>query len=129
MELVEHFYYTKEHEWINIEDNTGIVGITQYAQEALGEITYIELPKIDTEVEQFEELTSVESVKAASDIFAPMSGKVLEVNTDLESTPGLINKDSYEKGWIVKLELADLSERSNLMSSEEYSKFLESLEE
>jgi glycine cleavage system H protein len=128
MDAVEHYLYTKEHEWINIEENVGIVGITEYAQSALGDITYIELPEIDAEVEQFEQFVSLESVKAASDIFAPMSGRVLEVNSDLENEPGLINKDCYEKGWIAKIELSALDEKSNLMNAREYVKFLESLD-
>lgn len=129
METVDHYLYTKEHEWINIEDATATIGITDYAQEALGDITYIELPAINAEVEQFEQLSSVESVKAATDIYAPMSGRVTEVNAELESDPGLLNKSCYEKGWIAKIELADLNEKSNLMSAREYKKFLEGLED
>jgi len=128
MDVVEHYLYTKEHEWINIEENVGIVGITEYAQSALGDITFIELPQVDAEVEQFEQFVSLESVKAASDIFAPMSGKVVEVNSDLEQEPGLINKDCYEKGWIAKIDLSDMDEKSNLMNAREYVKFLESLD-
>lgn len=128
MEVVEHFYYTKEHEWINIEDNVGYVGITEYAQSSLGDITYIELPIVGEEVEQFEEFVSVESVKAASDIYAPMSGKVIEVNDALESEPSIINKDCYDKGWIAKIDIAELDETENLMTGEEYRSFLESVE-
>ena len=129
MELLEHYLYTKEHEWINIEDDsTATVGITDYAQSALGDITFIELPAIGADVEQFEQFVSVESVKAASDIFSPMSGKITEVNTKLESDPGLINRSCYEKGWIAKIEISDMEEKSNLMSAQEYTKFLESLD-
>ena len=129
MEILEHYLYTKEHEWINIEDETtATVGITEYAQSALGDITFIELPAVGEDVEQFEQFVSVESVKAASDIFAPMSGKVTEVNAKLESDPGLINRSCYEKGWIAKIELSDMEEKSNLMNSQEYNKFLESLD-
>ena len=128
MELVEHYLYTKEHEWIHIDEKTATIGITDYAQSALGDITFVELPQADCEVEQFEQFVSVESVKAASDIYAPMSGRVIEVNTRLESNPGFINRSCYEKGWIVKIELFDLDEKSNLMTSEEYRKFLEGLE-
>ena len=84
MEIIDHYLYTKEHEWINIEDNIGTIGITDYAQSALGDITFVELPVQDAGVEQFEEFVSVESVKAASDIFAPMSGRVIEVNAKLQ---------------------------------------------
>jgi glycine cleavage system H protein len=129
MDLMDHYLYTKEHEWINVEDEaTATVGITEYAQSALGDITFIELPEVDSDVEQFEQFASIESVKAANDIFAPVSGKVIEVNTELEANPGLINKSCYHKGWIAKIQLRDLDERSNLMNAEEYGKFLESLD-
>ncbi len=125
MEVVDYCLYTKEHEWVNIENNVATVGITDYAQEALGDITFVELPAIDAEVDQFEEFATVESVKAASDIFSPISGKVIEVNVDLESEPGLINKSAYERGWLAKIEISDPDEASNLMTAEEYRKFLE----
>jgi glycine cleavage system H protein len=128
MEIIEHYLYTKEHEWINIEENIGTVGITDYAQSALGDITFVELPQEDLEVEQFEEFVSVESVKAASDIFSPMSGRVVEVNSKLEDNPGTINKHCYSKGWLVKIEIASMDETSNLMTAEEYENYLESLE-
>ncbi len=127
MEVVDYYLYTKEHEWVNIEDNIATIGITDYAQEALGDITFVELPEIGDEVEQFEEFAAVESVKAANDIFAPISGKVVEVNTRLESDPGIINKSAFEKGWIAKVQISDKEEASNLMTAEEYQKFLESI--
>ena len=129
VEIIDHYLYTKDHEWINVEDNMGTVGITDYAQSALGDVTYIELPQKDAEVEQFEQFVSVESVKAASDIFAPMSGRVVEVNHKLEDNPGLINKDCYEKGWIAKIELSNADETSSLMTADEYRKYLETIEE
>ena len=128
MEVVEHYLYTKEHEWINLEDHTATVGITEYAQSALGDITFIELPEIGSEVEQFEQFVSIESVKAASDIFSPMSGKILETNGELEADPGIINRSCYDKGWIAKIHIRDVDERSNLMTAAEYQKFLEGLE-
>ena len=128
MEVVEHYLYTKEHEWINLEDQTATVGITEYAQSALGDITYIELPEIGSEVEQFEQFVSIESVKAASDIFSPMSGKVLGINSELEDDPGIINRSCYDKGWIAKIHIREIDERSNLMTAAEYQKFLEGLE-
>ncbi|MBF0571341.1 MAG: glycine cleavage system protein GcvH [Candidatus Omnitrophica bacterium] len=128
MEIEENFLYTKEHEWVSIEDNIATMGITDYAQEALGDVTYVELPEEGAEVEQFEEFVSVESVKAASDIFAPMAGKVLEVNRKLEDDPAWINKDCYGKGWIARIEVRDMDESTNLMSAEEYRNYLESLE-
>ena len=127
MEIEENFLYTKEHEWVSIEDNIATMGITDYAQEALGDVTYVELPVEETEVEQFEQIVSVESVKAASDIYAPIGGKVMETNRKLEDTPGLINKDCYGKGWIAKIEVRDMDESTNLMSAEEYRSYLESL--
>lgn len=128
MEIVEHYLYTKEHEWINMEDGVGTVGITEYAQSTLGDITFVELPNVDAEVEQFEPLTSLESVKSASDIFAPMSGRVVEINNELSEDPGLINRSCYDKGWIAKVEISDVDESSNLMTAAEYASYLESLE-
>ena len=128
MELEEDYLYTKEHEWVSIDGKIATVGISDYAQEALGDITYIEIPSEDDEVEQFEQLASVESVKAATDIFSPMSGKVIEVNGALEEKPGLINKSPYDKGWIAKIEISNMDEASNLMTAEEYQKYLESEE-
>jgi glycine cleavage system H protein len=127
MEIEENFLYTKEHEWVSIEDNIATIGITDYAQEALGDVTYVELPEEESEVEQFEQFVSVESVKAASDIYSPMGGRVTEVNRKLEDTPGLINKDCYGKGWIAKVDVRDLDESTNLMSAEEYRNYLDSL--
>jgi len=127
MEIEENFLYTKEHEWVSIEDNIATVGISDYAQEALGDVTYVELPEEESEVEQFEQFVSVESVKAASDIFAPMGGVVIEINRKLEDTPDLINKDCYGKGWIAKIDVRDMDESTNLMSAEEYRNYLDSL--
>jgi glycine cleavage system H protein len=127
MDVVDDLLYTKEHEWISIEGDEAIIGISDYAQEALGDITYVQLPNIDEEVEQFEEFASVESVKAANDIFSPMSGRVISVNDDLNEEPGLINSSPYDKGWIARIKLSDTEEQSNLMSAEEYRKFLEGM--
>ncbi len=127
MEAENHLLYTKEHEWVNIEDKTATIGITEYAQEALGDITYVELPSEGEDVEQFEEFASVESVKAASDIFSPLSGKIIAVNKDLEADPGLINRSCFDKGWMIKIEISDMDEANNLMTAAEYTKFLESV--
>jgi glycine cleavage system H protein len=127
MEIEENYLYTKEHEWVSIEDNIATMGISDYAQETLGDVTYVELPAEEDEVEQFEQFVSVESVKAASDIFAPMGGKVMEINRKLEDNPALINKDCYGKGWIAKIEVRDMDESTNLMSADEYRNYLESL--
>jgi len=128
MEIIEHYLYTKEHEWISIEDSVGTVGITDYAQSALGDITYVELPAVDKDVEQFEQLLSVESVKSASDIFSPISGKIIEVNEDLVDDPSILNRYCYDKGWIVKVEITDTDETSNLLTADEYRNYLESLD-
>ena len=128
VEIIDHFWYTKEHEWVNVEDNIGTMGITDHAQTALGDVTYVELPDEESEVDQFEQFVSIESVKAASDIYSPIGGRVIEINRDLEDNPGLINKDCYGKGWIAKIDIRDVDETSNLMSADEYRSYLESLE-
>ena len=124
VELVDHYLYTKDHEWVEIDGETATIGISEYAQSSLGDITFIELPAVDDEVEQFEECASVESVKAASDIFAPLSGTVKAVNEELEEEPGLINKSCYEKGWIAKIAISDMEEKNSLMTADEYQNFL-----
>ncbi|MBF0479555.1 MAG: glycine cleavage system protein GcvH [Candidatus Omnitrophica bacterium] len=129
MEIIEHYYYTKDHEWVCMEEESAMVGITDYAQSSLGDITFVELPTVDTEVEQFEELASVESVKAASDIFSPLGGRIVDVNHNLDSDPGLINRSPYERGWIAKIVAADLDQLGNLMNAEEYQSFLEAEKE
>jgi len=121
--------FTKEHEWVYFDDAVAVVGIAEYAQSALGDITFVELPEVGADVEQFEQFASVESVKAASDIFAPISGKVLEVNKKLDANPELINKSCYDKGWIAKVQPTDIAEKMNLMNKKEYEQFLEGLEE
>ena len=128
MEIMDHYFYTKEHEWVNIEENIGTVGITEYAQNALGDITYVELPEEDQEVDQFEQFVSVESVKAASDIFSPMSGRVVEINEKLEDDPAMINKHCYTKGWIAKIEIKDMEETGNLMTADDYRSYLDTLD-
>ena len=128
MEIEDDLLYTKEHEWIRIEGTTGTIGISDYAQSALGDITFIELPEVGVDVEQFEQIASIESVKAANDIFSPMSGRVVEINKHLEDKPEFINKSGYDKGWIAKIKISNLDEKSNLMTADEYGKFLESLD-
>ena len=117
--------YTKEHEWIEVLDNgTARVGITDYAQKELGDIVYVELPTIGDEFEPGEAFGVVESVKAVSDLYMPISGKVKEVNKELENQPELINQSPHEEGWIITIELAEDEDLSNLMSAEEYDEFL-----
>lgn len=112
--------YTKTHEWVKIEGNTAIVGITDYAQHALGDITYVECPQVGKNVAQGAQSAVVESVKAASDIYAPISGRVSAVNLELEKTPELINQDPYGKGWIYKLDAIAPAELEKLFSAREY---------
>ena len=129
MNIPDNLLYTKEHEWILIEGKKGRMGITDYAQSHLGDITYIELPEAGKEIKQFEVLTSVESVKAASDIYAPMSGKVAEVNKNLDSSPEAVNKSPYEDGWIAVIEISSDAEKSNLMDGKKYSEYVKTLED
>ena len=127
MKIVEGLFYTKEHEWVKIEGSRARIGITDYAQGLLGDITFIELPKVGSRLKQFKFFSSVESVKAASDIFAPLSGKIVEVNEVLSSKPELLNSSSYEDGWVIVIEIEDESEKDNLMDSESYKSYLEEI--
>ena len=117
--------YTREHEWIAVNGGVGTVGITHYAQSELGDIVYVELPAAGSPVVAGEEFGTVESVKAVSEIFAPVSGEVLEVNTALATSPETINKDPYGDGWLLKLKLADSKELDALMTAAEYRKYIE----
>ena len=112
--------YTKTHEWIKIEDDLAVVGISDHAQESLGDITYVELPEEGHTVEQADECGVIESVKAASDIYAPVAGEICEVNTDLENRPEAINEDPYEEGWIFKLDNFDRAAIDGLLVASEY---------
>ncbi|MFA5645230.1 MAG: glycine cleavage system protein GcvH [Candidatus Ratteibacteria bacterium] len=127
MNVPKELRYTKEHEWIRIEGGKGTVGITEYAQESLGDITFVELPSLGFEVEGKKKLASIESVKAASDIYAPVSGKVVEINAEIESSPELVNQSPYEKGWVVRIEIRDLSEEQDLLTPEAYEEYLKTL--
>ena len=119
--------YTKDHEYIRLEGDTAVVGITDYAQEQLGDIVYVELPEIGKAVSGGDEAAVVESVKAASEIYAPASGEVVAVNKDLESAPGTVNEDPAGKGWFLKLKLKDPSELDALMTEQQYQDFLKSI--
>ena len=121
--------YVETHEWVRKEgDGTVIVGITDYAQGALGDVVYVELPEVDSEVEMGDEVAVVESVKAASDIYAPLSGTITEVNESLEGNPELVNTDPYRDGWFFRLKLRDVEELSSLMDSESYSELCDNQE-
>ena len=117
--VIEGLYYAESHEYVRVEGNYGYIGITDYAQHALGNVVYVDLPEVDDEVTAGEEFGAVESVKAASDLFAPVSGTVVEVNEALEDEPELLNKDAFEN-WIIKVELSDPSELDNVMDAATY---------
>ncbi len=116
------YRYTKEHEWVNLEGTQAKIGITEHAQSKLGDVVFVELPAVGTQVKKGDNLGTVESVKAVSDIYAPLSGKVIEVNTKLESAPETINQDPHGEGWLVVLEVADSSEVDNLLDAASYEK-------
>lgn len=121
-------FFSKEHEWVRVEGNVGVVGITTYAADQLGDVTFVELPRVGKEVKQFEALAGIESVKAASDIYAPVSGKVVEINEALDATPELVNESAEENAWLAKIEIADEADLKNLMSREAYEEYVRGLE-
>ncbi|MFH1458819.1 MAG: glycine cleavage system protein GcvH [Candidatus Omnitrophota bacterium] len=127
MNVPQDLLYTKEHEWVKIENNRAKIGITDYAQGSLGDITFVELPKINAECVQSKQIATVESVKAASDVYAPLSGKVREINQDVVNQPELINQSPYEKGWFLIIEVSDHKEKDNLITPADYLKYLEEL--
>ncbi len=117
--------YTKDHEWVLVEDDVATVGITDYAQHELGDITFVELPEEDVELRAGDEAATIESVKASSPVYAPVSGKVTEINSQLEETPEDINHDPYGAGWIFRVEMSDPDEIENLLSADDYEESLE----
>ncbi|MCS7374665.1 MAG: glycine cleavage system protein GcvH [archaeon GB-1867-097] len=128
-EIKEELYYTKDHEWVKIVEEEAIIGITDYAQKELRDIVYVDLPEMGRKVKQGEKLCEVESVKAVSEIYSPVSGEVVEVNERLEDSPELINQDPYGDGWIAKLKPESLEgDVENLMNAEEYAEYIKSLE-
>ena len=112
--------YSKEHEWVRVEGQRAIVGITYYAQEQLGDVVYVELPEPGSQVSQFEVCGTIESVKTVSDLFAPVSGEVAAINETLDDSPELINQEPYGSGWILEVTMADVSDLDRLLSAEEY---------
>jgi len=121
----EDLRYHKEHTWVKVSGKKATIGITDYAQDALGDIVYVDLPEVDTDVESNSEIGEIESTKATSSVIAPVSGRITEVNEDLTESPEILNEDPYGKGWIAILELDDMSELDDLMDASEYSKFVE----
>ena len=116
--------YTKEHEWVSIDNNIATIGITDHAQGQLGDIVFVELPNLESTINQDDVFGVVEAVKTVADLFAPVSGKIIEINSDLEESPDLINSDPYESGWIIKTAVDNLDEYNNLMSNLDYEDFI-----
>lgn len=123
MKVEKGLFYTKDHEWLRVEGEEALVGITDYAQHSLGDIVYVDLPEVDDEFEKGEDFAAIESVKAASDIFMPIGGKIIEVNEDFEDEPELLNVDAFAN-WLIRIEIADKVELEELLSADEYEKFL-----
>ena len=119
--------YTKDHEYVRLEGDTAVVGITDYAQQQLGDVVYVELPAVGKSIAKGGEAAVVESVKAASEVYAPVSGEVVEVNGTLESAPGTVNEDPAGRGWFFKLKVADQAELDELMTDEQYQDFVKGL--
>ncbi len=120
MNIPQDLLYTKDHEWVKIEGDTATVGISDYAQGELGDIVFIELPAVGDSTKQFEPCASIEAVKAVSDLYAPLSGEVTAVNSELDGDPQLVNKEPYQAGWILKINIADPAEKDKLLSSDKY---------
>ncbi len=125
MNIPAELRYSKEHEWVRVEGNVAVVGITDFAQEELGDIVNVELPDEDDTFAMEEAFGAVESVKASSEVFCPVGGKVLEINEPLFDTPEILNEDPYDEGWMIKLEMTDSSELDQLMDAAAYQKYIE----
>ena len=129
MEIPKELRYSKEHEWAAVDDNIATIGITDYAQEQLGDIVYVELPEAGTQVTKDDKFGVVESVKAVSDVYSPVTGTVVAVNTGLPNSPETVNEEPYGDGWMIRVELSDPEELKDLMTAAEYEKFIEAAEE
>ena len=125
MEIPAGFRYTKEHEWLKVEGKTATVGITEYAQGELGDIVFVELPAEGTVVKAMQSFGTIEAVKAVSDLFSPVSGKIIEINPNLEDDPMIINREPYGGGWMIKLEISNMEEVDNLLTADSYRKLVE----
>ena len=124
MNFPDNLYYTKEHEWVNVEDDIATIGITDFAQSELGDIVFVELEEIGDTFEAEEVFGTVEAVKTVSELFAPVSGEITEINERLEDEPELVNSDPYKQGWMLKFKMDDPSELENLLSAEEYEEII-----
>ena len=127
MNVPDNLLYTKDHEWAKIEGGNATIGITDYAQHALGDITFVDVPKVGSAVKQSKWCATVESVKAASDVYAPLTGEVIKSNAELADHPELVNKSAYESGWFAQIKIADMSEKSNLMTPAKYKEYVQGL--
>jgi glycine cleavage system H protein len=125
MEFPDGLKYSKEHEWVLVEDKVAIIGITEFAQHELGDVVYVELPEIGEKIVKDDPFGAVESVKAVSDVFAPVSGAVVEINDTLPENPETINDDPYGDGWMIKVEMNDMDDLKDLMNAEEYAEYIE----
>jgi glycine cleavage system H protein len=125
----DDFFYAESHEWIKIDGDTGTIGITDFAQKQLGDVVYVELPKVGTQLDFHQSFGVVESVKAVSDMYSPVAGEVIEVNEALNDSPELLNESPHEKGWILRIKVKDEAELQKLMSVSDYERFLESQED
>ncbi|HPI71922.1 MAG TPA: glycine cleavage system protein GcvH [bacterium] len=120
MKILKDLLYTEEHEWVSVEEDVATIGITDYAQGELGDVVFVELPAVGTEVKQMESFGTIEAVKAVSDLFAPVSGQVVEINEALADQPELVNKDPFVDGWMIKIKMSDSSELESLLKADTY---------
>jgi glycine cleavage system H protein len=127
MIILEDLLYTKEHEWVKIDGDTATVGISDYAQNSLGDITFVELPDIGCEINQADKISTIESVKAASDVYAPLPGTVIKTNQDIVNAPELINQSPYDKAWFAIIQIKDVLQKNHLMNATEYKQYVEGL--
>lgn len=125
MAIPADLLFSKEHEWVKLDGDSAMIGVTDYAQNALGDIVYVELPRVGSAIKQFSNVGVIESVKAVSDLFTPMSGEVVEVNSALENDPAAVNRDPYGAGWLLKIKPADPDEAKSLLSAADYAKLAE----
>ena len=124
MKVLDNLKYTKDHEWVSIDDNIATVGITDFAQSELGDIVYVELPTLDDEIDTGDEFGTIESVKAVSPLYMPVSGRVVEVNSELKDHPELVNEDCYDEGWLVRIEITNPEDKDELMDPAAYKEIL-----
>jgi len=127
--IPEDLYYTKEHTWVKIDDKLAVIGITDYGQDQLGTVVYVELPQKGDFVDAGDKVASIESLKATVDIFSPLTGKITNINDELNNEPDLINSEPYTSGWLYEIEMKDPSEIEDLLTAEDYKKYLEELED